>query len=166
MTDLAGAGGTPVDIVELELVHVAAVRSIVAPEDVPDFMSDALGLVAGALRDAGIGPAGPPYARYFSMSAEGLDVATGFPVAEPFGGAGVAHPDDLPAGPAAVATFVGPYEGLEAAWSALRRRIGELGLTRRDHPWEVYVVGPGSGVDEAEWRTRLVWPIVPVPPGG
>ena len=172
-----GAGLPVVDIVELEVVWVATIRSIVAAEDVPDFMSDALALVASALREAGLAPAGPPFARYYASGPDGLDMASGFPVAEPFLGMGgalphpepgaveavpssvIVHPDELPAGPAAVATFVGPYEGLEAAWSALRRRIGELGLSRRDHPWEIYVVGPGSGVDEAEWRTELVWPL-------
>jgi effector-binding domain-containing protein len=148
-----------VEIVELELVRVAVVRSIVAAEDVPDFMSDALGLVSGALREAGLAPAGPPFARYFSMSADGLDVAAGFPVAEPFLGAGVVHPAELPAGPAAIATYVGSYDGLETAWTALRRRIDELGRLRGDDPWEVYFIGPGSGVEEAEWRTELVWPL-------
>ena len=63
--------------------------------------------------------------------------------------------------PAAVATYVGPFEGLEAAWTGFRARIDELGRRRDDDPWEVYVVGPGSGVDEAEWSTELVWPLDP-----
>lgn len=153
-----------VAIVELEAVRVAAIRSVVATEDVPDFMADALGLVADALRRAGVQPAGPPFTRFFSMGPEGLDVAAGFPVAEPFLGGGVVHPGELPAGPAAVATFVGAFGGLEAAWTALRRRIVELGRTPGDDPWEVYFIGPGSGVDEAEWRTELVWPLAPGEP--
>lgn len=148
-------------VVELEAVRVAVIRSIVATEDVPDFMADALGLVADALRRTGVQPAGPPFARYFEMTAEGLDVAAGFPVAEPFLGAGVVHPGELPAGPAAVTTFVGPHQGLEKAWTALRRRIVELGRVPGNDPWEVYFIGPGSGVDEAEWRTELVWPLAP-----
>jgi effector-binding domain-containing protein len=156
------ANGIAVSIVELEAVRVATVRAIVDAEDVPAFMADALGMVAMALHDAGVRPAGPPFARYFSMSPEGLDVATGFPVAEPVPGGGVVHPGELPAGPAAVATHVGPFEGLEAAWTAFRTSIDELGRRRADDPWEVYFVGPGSGVDEAEWRTELVWPLEPV----
>lgn len=158
------ASGIAVSIVELEAVRVATVRAIVAAEDVPAFMADALGLVAIALHEAGVAPAGPPFARYFSMSPDGLDIATGFPVAEPFFGAGVVHPGELPAGPAAVATHVGPFEGLEAAWTAFRARIDELGRRRTDDPWEVYFVGPGSGVDETEWRTELVWPLMPAEP--
>jgi hypothetical protein len=100
------------------------------------------------------------------MGTEGLDVAAGFPVAEPFLGAGVVRPGELPAGPAAVATYVGPFEGLEAAWGELRRRIGELGRRRGDDPWEVYFIGPGSGVDEAQWRTELIWPLLPAEPAG
>lgn len=150
-----------VSIVELETVRVAAVRAIVDADDVPAFMADALGMVTLALHDAGVQAAGPPFARYHSMTAEGLDVATGFPVAEPFLGAGVVHPAELPAGPAAVTTHVGSFEGLEAAWTAFRARIDELGWRRAGDPWEVYFVGPGSGVDEAEWRTELVWPLEP-----
>jgi AraC family transcriptional regulator len=155
----ADAGSPPVEIVELEPVRVAVVRAVVAPEDVPDFMSDALAMVAGALRAAGLAPAGPPFARYFAQAADGLDMAAGFPVAEPFLGEGVVHPGELPGGPAAVATHVGPHGGLEGEWSVLRRRTDELGRPRGENPWEVYFIGPGSGVDEAEWRTELVWPL-------
>lgn len=159
MNASADAGMPAVEIVELEPVRVAAVRSVVAAEDVSDFMSDALSLVATALRQAGMGPAGPPFARYFAASPDGLDLAAGFPVAEPFLGAGVVHPGELPAGPAATATHVGSYEGLEGAWNALRERVDAMGRRLGDDPWEVYFIGPGSGVDEAAWRTELIWPL-------
>lgn len=151
-----------VEIVELEAVRVATVRAVVAAEAVPDFMSDALGMVAAALEGSGIAPAGPPFTRYFARDPEGLDMAAGFPVSEPFLGAGVVHPGELPAGEAAVATYVGPHEGLEAAWMTFRRRIEELGRRRGQDPWEVYFIGPGSGADEAAWRTELIWPLEPV----
>ena len=166
------AAGDPVlqvSIVDRELVRVAAVRSIVAAEDVPDLMSDALAMVADALQRVGLAPAGPPFARYFSTGADGLDMQAGLPVREPFLGFAVVHPDELPAGPAAVTTHVGSYGGLSAAWAALRARIDQLGRTRADHPWEIYFVGPGSGADESEWRTELVWPLAPegaAEPGG
>lgn len=166
MSPVPAEGGAPAEgpapsfaIVDLELVRVAVVRSLVAPEDVPDFMSDALSLVANGLHEAGLAPAGPPFARYFAAGPEGLDIAAGFPVAEPFLGAEVVHPAELPAGPAAVATHVGGYEGLEAAWHALREQARAAGHPLGDDPWEVYFIGPGSGVDEAEWRTELVWPL-------
>ncbi len=155
----SGSASAPLEIVELELVRVAAVRSLVGPADVPDFMSDALSIVATALREAGIAPGGPPFARYFARRPEGLDMAAGFPVAEPFLGAGVVQPGELPAGPAAVATHVGSYQGLEAAWNALRERADARGQQLGDDPWEVYFIGPGSGVDEGQWRTELVWPL-------
>ena len=154
-----GGGLSPVDIVELETVWVAAIRSVVAAEDVPEFMSDALSLVAATLREAGLAPAGPPFARYFAAGPDGLDMAAGFPVAEPFLRANVVRPGELPAGPAAVATHVGSHTGLEAAWSALRERADAMDRQLGDDPWEVYFIGPGSGVDEAEWRTELVWPL-------
>jgi effector-binding domain-containing protein len=156
---IADAGLPTVEIVELETVRVAVVRSLVAAEDVPEFMSDALSMVATATREAGVAPAGPPFARFYAAGPEGLDMAAGFPVAEPFLGSGVVHPGELPAGPAAVATHVGPYWGLEAAWNARRERADALGHALGDDPWEVYFIGPGSGVDEDEWRTELVWPL-------
>ena len=71
----------------------------------------------------------------------------------------IVHPDELPAGPAAVATHVGSYQGLEAAWNWLRERVDAMGRELGEDPWEVYFIGPGSGVDEAAWRTELVWPL-------
>jgi hypothetical protein len=41
----------------------------------------------------------------------------------------------------------------------MRRRIGELGRAPGGEPWESYSIGPGSGVDDAAWRTLLVWPL-------
>jgi len=164
--DVPGGHHPAVSIVQLEPVRVATIRSIVAPEDVPDFMADALGLIAIALHDAGMRPAGPPFARYHSASPDGIDVEAGLPVAEPFLGGSVVHHGELPAGPAAVTTHVGPFDGLEAAWQALRATIDRLGRRRAGDPWEVYVVGPGSEVDEAEWRTELIWPLEPEEAGG
>ena len=47
-------------------------RSLVATEDVPAFMSDALPLIVDALRRAGIAPAGPSFARYHAFGTTGL----------------------------------------------------------------------------------------------
>ena len=132
----------PSSIVELETVRVATVRSIVDADDVPAFMADALGMVVLALHDAGVAPAGPPFARYFSMSPDGLDVADRLPGRRAVPRGRVVHPGELPAGPAAVTTHVGPFDGLEAAWTAFRAAIDALGRRRADDPWEVYVVGP------------------------
>jgi len=160
------AGLGAVEVVDLETVDVAVIRSLVAPGDVGAFMADALGMVAAALGEAATAPAGSPFARYFSMSADGLEVAAGFPVTAPFVGSGVVRSGELPAGRAAVTTYLGPFEGLEAAWAALRQRIEDLGERPGDDPWEVYFVGPGSGAPETEWRTELVWPLAPPESGG
>ena len=93
----------------------------------------------------GIAPAGPPFARYFSMSAEGLDIAAGFPVAEPFLGAGVVHPGRAPGGTRGGRHPRRVLPGLEAAWNALRRPDRRDGPAPGDDPWEVYFIGPGSG---------------------
>ncbi len=156
----------PVQVVELEPRSVAILRSIVAPDDFPEFLADALATVAEALAAAGGAAGGPPFARYLGAGPEGLDVAVGYPVAEPFIGRGNVHGGELPGGPAAVGTHLGSYAGLDAAWSALKAGIDALGRSRAEDPWEIYFVGPGSGVDPSAWRTELVWPLRPSAAGG
>ncbi len=161
--DVPAPGGLPapaIEVVELEPQHAAVLRSVVAPADFAEFIADALAGVSDTLARAGIAPAGPPFARYFGSGPDGLDVGVGLSIATPYLGRGPIVSSELPAGPAATATHIGPYDGLDAAWSALKAGIDALGRRRADDPWEIYFVGPGSGVEPDEWRTELVWPLV------
>jgi effector-binding domain-containing protein len=59
------------------------------------------------------------------------------------------------------AMYHGPYEGLGAAWPELRAWIAAQGLTCAPGLWEVYVVGPESGLPPEAWQTELNQPLSP-----
>ena len=51
-------------------------------------------------------------------------------------------------------------EGLVTAWGEFMDWIAAQGHAPREDLWEVYVVGPESGLDASEWRTELNRPLL------
>ncbi|MFI5309422.1 MAG: GyrI-like domain-containing protein, partial [Polyangiales bacterium] len=66
----------------------------------------------------------------------------------------------LPAAKVARAVYVGPYEGLGAAWGELRAWVESNGHTCAKNLWECYVVGPESQPDANAYRTELNQPLL------
>ena len=86
-----------------------------------------------------------PVAIYHEMGEElEVDLECGIPVAEPMEGPGRIAAGELPAGKAATATHMGPYQELGKTWYALRKWMDAQGLEPAEAPcWEVYVTNPG-----------------------
>lgn len=110
------------------------------------------------LTSVGVGPAGPPFARY-TFQDDFVTVQAGFPVAQAVAGEGRVAPSSLPGGPAAVTTHYGPYEGLTAAYDAVEIWLKENGREGSGPPWEVYYTDPQAEPDPAGWRTDVVQPV-------
>jgi effector-binding domain-containing protein len=108
---------------------------------------------------SGVAMAGPPFARYYSVVPEAVDFEAGFPAASPVPEHGDVHAVELPGGPAATTTHLGPYEAMEPAYAAIADWIREHGRQAEGAPWEVYFTDPGSVPDPAQWRTKVVQPL-------
>jgi effector-binding domain-containing protein len=103
--------------------------------------------------------AGPPYTLYREWGASGGDIEVGFPTTAPIPHDGEVVPAELPEVQAAVATYVGPYEGLGEAYEELQRWIRSHGHEPDKAMWEVYLTDPGADPDTSHWRTQIVWPL-------
>lgn len=136
----------------------AGIRRQVRTTELPAFFDDAFHEVFDALREAGVAPAGAPYARYRGPVGETVDVEAGFPVLEAFSGGEIAG-GALPAGRAVEAVHTGSYDALHETYEAIETWLGEKGLTASAEMWEIYESGPESDPDPATWRTRVVWPV-------
>lgn len=106
---------------------------------------------------------GVPFAVYYNepFQAEDIDVEVGLHVASD---AKVSESMDvfrreLPGGPVAYTTHVGPYPSIGAAYQALYEWIDRHGHARVGPPREIYIVGPGQGTRPEEFRTEIEVPI-------
>lgn len=136
----------------------AVVRSTLPVSEIKLFMGRALGAVAQTLASQGVSPAGPPFARYHRLAEQEFDVEAGFPFEGSVTPMGEVVTSSLPGGPAAVVTYVGPYDEMEAAYGALAEWIASRGGQPAGDPWEVYFTDPAQEPDPQKWCTEIVMP--------
>ena len=87
-----------------------------------------------------------------------LDVEIGFPVSEPFAGAGDIKASAIPSGKSVTCTFTGPYSAIEPAYKALQQFVIEKGLKTTGVAYEFYLNDPGETPPE-ELQTQIVFPL-------
>ena len=143
-------------IVELEPATAAVVRETVSMTALAEFFGRVFPATMAAAQAQGIELSGPPIAIYYGMPTDTVDVAGGFPTAEPVATDAGITSADLPGGRAVQVLHVGPYDTLEQTYGRLMAWIGEQGLTPGDVMWESYLNDP----EESETaETLIVWPL-------
>jgi len=125
--------------------------------DLPEFFMGAFTELQERATAAGAKLTAPPFARYFSMPPDDIDVEAVFPVDVPVQAEGRVHPIVLEGGSAVEVLHIGPYDGLGAAYGAIEAWLKAHGVCAGGPPREVYLSGPG--VNPAEIRTLVVQPI-------
>ena len=128
-------------------------------KELPQFFQRALGQVSGAMQAQGIQPAGAPFALYFGMPGETIEVEAGFPVQKPVSDAGPVHPGKLPGGKCAHGMHIGPYDTMKETYGQLMKWVGAQQLTPHQEMWEVYLSDPQREPDSKKWRTEIFWPV-------
>lgn len=136
----------------------AVVRATLSVAEIGQFVGHAIGEVAGVLASQGIAPGGPPFARYHRLGREQFEVEVGFPTSTSVSPVGDVLASSLPGGLVAVMTYLGPYDGMEAAYGALAEWVSRSGGVPSGDPWEVYFSDPAVEPDPQKWRTEIVMP--------
>ncbi len=95
---------------------------------------------------------GPSFVRYLYFGPQ-IEMEVGLPLTEPQSTPSL-RATILPEGQAASTWHVGSYEGLPAAFSAVRAWVSE-NATQAGHPWGASWIAHDA--DPA--RTQVVWPI-------
>ncbi len=152
-------------ITELEAQPMLGIRiTTKMDETLSQVMGALFGEVMGCIQESGQMPAGMPFSIYHSMdetmqgSGE-VDLECGMPVASAIEGGGRVAAGELPAGKAATATHMGPYDDLGQTWMALRQWVESQGLEPAGGAWEVYLTDPGAEPDQSKWRTDIFIPV-------
>jgi effector-binding domain-containing protein len=135
-----------------------SIRTHAAAQDLPLTMGRCFSEIVTYVTAKGEQLVGPAYAAYFNMDMADLDVEIGFGLASPLPGQGEIAATWLPGGEIASTIYVGPYDGVGAAYEALTAWVQEQGRQATGAAYEYYLNDP-SQLNEPP-RTQIVFPLV------
>jgi effector-binding domain-containing protein len=151
---------TDPQIVTLDPAVVAVVRETVPISELSDFFGRGFHAVMDAAQTQRIALVGPPVGVYFGAPSETVDVAAGFPTAQPVAdddGAGITSVS-LPGGRAVQILHMGSYDSMEQTYARLMAWVGEQGLAPAELMWESYLTEPNPEAPES-MQTLITWPL-------
>lgn len=143
------------EIVQLDGRHAAVVHVAGAASELPSLLGKAFELTMAQVQASGAQVAGPPFARYLGFG-DRIEAEVGFPYIGKLSPTEQVYDAVLPPGRAVIATHVGPYEEIGAAWHRLERWLLAQGLSLASAPWESYLSGPE---DPGQPVTQIVFPV-------
>jgi effector-binding domain-containing protein len=136
------------------IIHLTIPRS-----EVRSAMEPGISEVIAAAKAQGIGPAGPWFTHHLKMDPAIFDFEICVPVTAPAAAVGRVKPGEMPAMRVARTIYLGPYEGLGAAWSEFKGWIAANGHVPGPDLYERYLTGPESTANPGDWRTELSQPL-------
>ena len=145
-------------ITELPLQHTLSVRVRTPVADLPQHLGCIYGAVFQYLAEQGIPPAGEPFAAYYNMDMQDLDVEVGVAVQRPLPAKEDVQPGIIPAGRFVSTEHVGPYDAVAPAYDALAAYAEAQGVEPTGVAYEYYLNDPSQEPYE-EPRTRIVFPV-------
>ena len=154
-------------IVDRGYRRYVALRHTTAIAGLPALVDAGFPRLFAHLAARGVAPAGPPFIRYRTMSAEGMDVDLGLPyppdVDDDAGWSdGDVSVERLPAGRYAHVVHTGPYDGLvdtHAGLEAWAERTGQVLDSDLGARVEHYLTDPRAEADAATWITEVEEPL-------
>ncbi len=134
-----------------------SVRTHAAAQDLPQLFGQIYGALMQYMNEMGVYPAGEPFAAYYNMDMQNLDIEIGFPIAKPVPDRGEIRCGALPAGKFASTMHIGPYDSVGPAYEALAQFVKASGSEPTGVAYEFYFSGPET--PPAEIRTQIVFPL-------
>ncbi|MBI5300911.1 MAG: GyrI-like domain-containing protein [Chloroflexi bacterium] len=134
-----------------------SIRTHAAVQDLPQVLGKAYSAIMQYLGEVGEQPAGMPFAAYYNMDMQNLDIEAGFPVARKIAGKGEIQASEFPGGKLASTVHIGPYEQMAPAYKALTQWIKANGYEATGVAYEVYFSEPETPPQEI--KTEIVFPL-------
>ena len=142
------------ELQELEPRPSLSIRTRTAVSSLQEVFDDGYASIVRFLETRGKRPGGPRFALYFNMGTDDLEVEFGFPVEEGIEGEGAIRNSTTPSGRAVSTLYIGPYEEVEPAYTAMMKWAGDSGLALSGVSYEVYLSDPSVTPPE-QLRTRI-----------
>ena len=146
------------EIKEVEQQNSLMVRLTTPVSKMSDVMGEVYQELAGYMGKKGIEFAGPPYAMYYNMDMEALDVEIGFPVNLSDTGEERIKPGCIPGGKIATTIHTGPYGKMEETYEKLMAYVKEKQLDVHEWMYEYYLNSPLE-VKPEELQTQICFVI-------
>ena len=138
---------------------VVFVRGLTTREELPAFLGAAFDRIIGELTHHGSAPNGETLVIHHEFGPDRIDCEGCVPVAPDAVVSGELWRRIVPAATVAETLHVGPYDGLARAYDAVAAWIRDHGLTEAGPARERCLEGPGEEVPEADYRTRIAFPV-------
>lgn len=142
---------------------VVSVRGRTSVDDLSPFVGTTIGHLLGDLGRVGVTPAGPILIVYHEFGPDGVEAEVCVPVAPTVDAAALTAAGltvhVLPGVMVAETTHVGSYEDLSGAYAAIATWIAEHDRESIGPARERYLAGPGEGIPETAYVTRIEFPI-------
>ncbi len=135
---------------------VLSVRTRTSVENLPQVLGQNYGAIAQYLGELGEPPSGAPFAGYFNMDMQDLDVEIGFPVARALPGSGEIQAGQITAAKVAICLYTGPYSDIEPAYNEIMQWVGDNGHEATGVVYEFYLNDPAQTPPE-ELQTQILF---------
>ena len=135
-----------------------SMRTRTAIQDLPQVLGKSYGALFTYLGVAGEKPAGTPFVAYHNMDMQNLDIEVGVPVSIKLAGNSDIKASQIPGGKAATCTYTGPYNAIEAAYTALQQFIKDHQYRATGVCYEFYLNDPATTPPE-NLQTKIVFPL-------
>mgnify|MGYP000751859819 CR=1 FL=1 len=133
------------------------VRLVTPVAKISDIMGEVYGEIGTYVAQKGIALAGAPYAMYYNMDMEALDLEMGFPVTEVLMGSGRITAGKIPGGKIATTIHTGPYDTLEKSYIELMGFVKEKGLAVHEQWMYEYYLNSPMEVAPQELQTQICY---------
>ena len=150
---------TTPELVTLEPTTAAVLHERVPMSELTAFFDRAFHAVMEAAQAQEVAVTGPPFAMYYGMPGDTVDLAAGFPTDRPIAPVDGVTPAELPGGRAVRLLHVGSYDSLEQSYGRVMGWLGEHGHRPAEVMWESYLNEPTPDGDPNENQTLITWPV-------
>lgn len=148
-----------IQVREVPAQHVLVKKTTCTHKQIGPAFGVAIRSVEECFKTSGAKMIGAPIAVYLHWRDSDCDMAVGCKVEGKITLSNGCEWLDVPAGPHAFASHVGPYDTLHETHAAIRNWCASNGAAISGPCWETYPIDPALEPDAAKWQTDVYYPV-------
>lgn len=140
-------------------INVLKIRTVTAASELSNTLGRCYGKLMQFIQENNIQMSGAPFAVYYNMDMDNLDIEAGIPIASEASGQDDIVFSNIPDGKYVSTVHIGPYESVEAAYHDLSAYTDENNLKPSGIAYEFYLNDPGE-VKPEDIQTRIMFSLL------